>query len=360
MTQSDMHEALKASWWFGERTRVGGRFFSDVLLDELARHEVASSVLLRATAGFGLAHHLRGDQLLTMSEDPSVLAIAVDRAERMEALLPELADLLPRGMLTVERARLADLLPDTLPGGLDEAIKLTVHLGRHERIGDRRGHLVVCDLLHAHGVAGASVLLGVDGTSRGIRERARFWDRNVDVPAMVVAVGAGEDVARAFGQLRALLPAATMTVERVRVCKRDGVLLARPHPLPTHDASGLGLWQKLSVYTSESDQHAGQPIHRALVRRLRSGGARGATAVRGVWGYHGDHRPHGDRLLQLGRRVPVVTFVVDTPDRIEAAFQVIDEVTGERGLVTSEMVPALRYSGPGTALGGVTRARHRY
>ena len=81
-----------------------------------------------------------------------------------------------------------------------------------------------------------------------------------------------------------------------------------------------------------------------MVRRLRSAGISGATTQRGIWGFHGDHAPHGDRLLQLGRHVPAVTIVIDTPDRISAAFAVIDELTSERGLVTSETIPAMRAS----------------
>jgi PII-like signaling protein len=96
------------------------------------------------------------------------------------------------------------------------------------------------------------------------------------------------------------------------------------------------------VYTSEATQCQGQPVHRTIVRRLRSAGISGATTLRGIWGFHGDHAPHGDRLLQLGRHVPAVTIVVDTPDRVSAAFSVIDELTSERGLVTSEIIPALR------------------
>ena len=58
------------------------------------------------------------------------------------------------------------------------------------------------------------------------------------------------------------------------------------------------------VFTSEAALHGGQPLHRALVRALRSAGISGATTLRGVWGFHGDHPPHGDRLLQLGGTCP--------------------------------------------------------
>jgi hypothetical protein len=34
--------------------------------------------------------------------------------------------------------------------------------------------------------------------------------------------------------------------------------------------------------------------------------------------------------------------VIDSPERIATAFTVIDELTAEQGLVTSETVPAMR------------------
>jgi PII-like signaling protein len=183
------------------------------------------------------------------------------------------------------------------------------------------------------------VLLGVDGTAHGRRERAGFFAGNADVPLMVVAVGSGASIAAALAEL----PAPLATLERVRVCKRDGQLLARPHDLPETDEHGLPVWQKLMVYT-------GHPAGGELVRRLRGAGVRGATVLRGIWGFHGDHAPHGDRMLQLRRRVPVLTVVVDRPERIARAFDVIDGLTGERGLVTSEKVPALADAGDQVAL----------
>ena len=84
------------------------------------------------------------------------------------------------------------------------------------------------------------------------------------------------------------------------------------------------------------------PIHRALVRQLRASGASGATTLRGIWGFHGDHAPHGDRLFQLGRHVPAVTIVIDRPERTQELFAVVDALTTQHGLVTSELVPTVR------------------
>lgn len=310
---------LKLTAYFGERDRTGDRFVADALADVFAGHQLEMSIVLRGIAGFGPAQRMRSDRLLSLSEDLPVVSIAVDRPERVEAALRDVEALRFGGLVTVERAR----SEVALPGDLLAEAKLTLYVGRRE-------HRSVVAALHRHEVAGATALLGVDGTVRGSRRRARLRGGNDDVPLLVVSVGPGERVAAALAELGDRLH----TLERVRVCRRDGVALA---DLSEHAAGDPGPWQKLTVYTSEA---TGQ--HEQLVHRLRRAGAAGATCLRGVWGYHGDHAPHGDRLMQLRRRVPVVTVVVDTPASVVRLAPIVEDVTARTGLVTSELVPTYR------------------
>jgi PII-like signaling protein len=207
-------------------------------------------------------------------------------------------------------------------------LKLTIFVGRQERCDDRPAYLAVVDLLHGRGVAGASVLLGVDGTAHGVRRRTRFFGRNADVPMMVIGIGEAERIAALLPELGAMLARPLVTLERVRVCKRDGQRLAEPRHVPQTDESGLGLWQKVMVYAGEQARAPdGHQLHATLIRRLRRTRARGATTVRGTWGYHGDHPPHGDRFFALRRHVPLVTVIVDTPERIRESFAIVEELT---------------------------------
>ena len=351
---------LKLTSYFGERHRAGGVFTADALLDLYGRSEVAASILLRGTEGFGRRQQLRSDRSLTLSEDLPLVAVAVDTQPRIEALLDQALLLSRPGLVTLERAILLDGTDgrEVLPAGLGGSAKLTVYLGRQERARRTPAFVAVCDLLHRRGIAGATALLGVDGTSRGARQRARFFSRNADVPMMVIAVGASEQIRQVVPELGGMLRRPLLTLEHVSVCKRDGQLLAPPQALPGTDSRGMALWQKLMIYTSEAARHQGQPIHSAITRRLRAAGLAGVTTLRGVWGFHGDHRPHGDRVLSAARRVPAVTIVIDTPDRMSTAFAIVDELTAERGLVTAETVPAVRAAG-GPDQGGLRLASWR-
>jgi PII-like signaling protein len=305
-------ERLKLTVYFGERDRADGGFLADALGAIFTRHELHLSIVLRGMAGFGPAARLRTDRLLSLSEDLPIVSVAVDEHERVQAALRDVEQLRFGGLVTTERVTAA-------PAG--EA-KLTVYARR----GDQRS---VVAALHRHGVAGATALLGVDGTTHGVRRRARLVGGNRDVPVMIISVGETQRIAAAMAELGPR-DGPLFTLERVRVCRRDGAALA------ALDEPGRA-WQKLMVYTSEA---TGQ--HVELLGRLRRAGAAGATVLRGVWGYHGDHEPHGDHLLQLRRRVPVVTVLVDEPANIARWAPIVEDVTASAGLVTSEIVPVYR------------------
>jgi len=356
-------DCLKLSVYLAERRRTRDGLVSDVLLGMYEQHRIASSIVLRGIGGFGTGRHLRTDESLTLSEDPPVVLVAVDTREAIEAVLEPVLAVKQRGLLTLERARLLrdDIGPLVLPDDLHEAVKLTVYVGRKERVYGVPAYVAICDLMYRRQLAGASVFLGVDGTAHGRRQRAAFFGRNPEVPMMVVAVGSGERIGRVLPELGGLLRRPMITLERVRVCKRDGELLEPPHALPGVDEHGLPLWQKLMIYTGESARQNRVPIHRGLVQQLRKRtAADGATVIRGIWGFHGDHQPHGDKLFSLSRHVPVVTIVIDTPANIAESFGVVDELTQDEGLVTSEMVPALVSDEGDGDQGRPPMARHRY
>ncbi len=355
-------DCLKLTAYFGERDRTEDRLLADALLDLFGAHRLQASVLLRGAEGFGRLHHPHTDRLLSLSEDLPVVAIAVDQRERIESLLELVLPIERRGLVTLERARLVsgEIGSIELPDRLGEATKLTVFVGRQERVGRLPAYAAICDLLYRRGIAGATALLGVDGTSRGRRTRAKFFGRNAEVPMVIIAVGSGPAIAGVLPELGGLLPEPLLTLERVRVCKRDGELLARPHGLPGADEHGFRLWQKLMVYTSASATHAGRPLSLEIIRRLRGSDAAGATSLRGIWGFHDSRPPHGDKFFSLARQVPMVTITVDTPERTVRAFAVIDELTAEHGLVTSEMIPALAAGSESDPGDGLRLASHDF
>jgi PII-like signaling protein len=194
------------------------------------------------------------------------------------------------------------------------------------------------------------VLLAVDGTLHGDRRRARFFSRNATVPLMLLAVGERRSIAAALPELTRLLADPVITEERIQLCKVGGRLISEPATVAERDSSGLPIWQKLMIHVQEEAKLDRHPLHVELVRRLREAGAAGATVLRGVRGFYGEHEPFADRFLSLRRNVPVVVVVIDAPGEVRRWWPVIDEATRAHGLVTSELVPA-SHGLPGAAGG---------
>jgi PII-like signaling protein len=334
---------IKLTTYFEERDRTSHAFLADALFDVYERHRMRTSVLLRGVSGFGQRHDVHTDRLLTLSEDLPAVSIALDARERVERMLPDVLAVTGHGLISLERAQLA-------PGGLDglelprepgAAVKLTVYGGRSVRERGDAGYVGAIDALRAAGAAGASVLLAVDGMLHGERRRARFFSRNAGVPLMLLAVGSAESIERALPELARLIDEPVATIERVQVWKAQGAAIAEPAGPPERDATGLPIFQKLIVHCEEQARHGGEPLHVALVRRLHEAGAAGATVLRGVRGFYGDHQPFADRFFTLARNVPLQVVIVDTPDGVRRWWPVVDELTNEAGLVTSELVPAM-------------------
>ncbi|MGD9618516.1 MAG: DUF190 domain-containing protein [Mycolicibacterium sp.] len=338
------NQTLTLTAYFAEQERADGKFLADAMLQLFHEREIAVSVLLRGIAGFGVSNVVLSDRSLTMAENAPVTVYAIDRPEQILALTDPVAALTSRGVITLRRDH---GLPTTPEQAGD--VRLSVFLGRKHRIAGGPGYMAVCDILHRHGFAAAEVFLGVDGTVAGRRRRAHFFGSNSEVPLLIAGVGTLAQTADAVEELRGILPDLLFTVDRILVCKNRGRQLADPRDLA--DASPF---QKLTVRTSEDTRIGSQPIHRALIQRLKdSEHTSGATVLRGMWGYLGASRPHGDRFLQLARHVPVSTVIVDTAAHIAASYAIVDELTEHDGLVTCEAVPAMLGLHDGLSVGSL-------
>lgn len=328
-----MTELHRLTAYFGERARHHGRFVADALLET---GDAEAVVVLRGAAGFGPRHDIRTDLTLSQSEDLPIALVAVGTAERIAVLTDRTAGALDRGTLALERVQYTG---DAVTAA---HVELAVFTGRADRLNGRPAHVAVCDTLHRLGFVSATAFLGVDGITAGQRRRAAFFGRNAAVPVLTVAVGTAPAAEEAIRLLRPLLPSALMTVAPIQLCKGRGARVNPSAPVSPTDDRGPAHWQKVTVHTCEADLHRGLPVHRTLLRRLReSPTTAGVTVLRGVWGFAGAAEPAGDKMFQIGRHVPVTTEYIDTPDRIAACFDLVDEVTEGHGVVTCAAIHAV-------------------
>jgi protein CrcB len=345
-TSDAPEQALKLTVYLNEALRSGTGLAADALLDLFGRERPVASVLLRGIEGFGARHRLHTDRLENAALNQPVIAVAVDRAGRIESLREQVDRILPSGLVTAERAWLVGDRDAPLPPVAHNSVKLTVYCPR-SRAGAVLAHLHECR------VPAATAFLGVDGTLHGRRARARFLARNRDVPMMIVAVGDAAAVSRALARIDAVAEQPVVTVEGIEVCRRDGSALTRPVD------SAAGYWRKLMIQAPGNARAGDAPLHPELVEQLRRTGTAGATSLRGFRGYQGNGAADADSVWSIRRSGPVVTVVIDRDGALDAAWPAIELLTRDGATVTSELVPAHRaVAAPRTGPARSPAARH--
>lgn len=107
--------------------------------------------------------------------------------------------------------------------------------------------------------------------------------------------------------------------------------------------------QRVRIYISERDRWEGQPLHLAVLERLRREGATGATALRGLAGFGPGHRTRLTSTFDMSEHPPVVLEWVDRVDRVAHTLPLLDDLL-VNALITIEDVAVyravLRSSGP--------------
>ena len=95
---------------------------------------------------------------------------------------------------------------------------------------------------------------------------------------------------------------------------------------------------RVTYITSEIATSGAHPRYLELIHRLREEGAAGATALRGVWGFRGATRPHGDRVLALRRDVPILVEAIDAPEPAARWRELAQSLAGEDDVVDSQSI----------------------
>jgi CBS domain-containing protein len=101
--------------------------------------------------------------------------------------------------------------------------------------------------------------------------------------------------------------------------------------------------QCLRIYIGESDRWRGKALEVVLLETIRAQGLAGATVFRGVAGFGAHSRIHTTGIEALSMDLPVVIELIDTPEKINAAIDVIYPMVRE-GLITMEEVNIVKYT----------------
>jgi len=63
---------------------------------------LAGATVLRGVEGFGASNHVHTTRVLSLSNDLPIVVVIVDAAERIDAFLPHLDDIVTEGLVTID------------------------------------------------------------------------------------------------------------------------------------------------------------------------------------------------------------------------------------------------------------------
>lgn len=99
-----------------------------------------------------------------------------------------------------------------------DATKLTVYTGDSFRYGRKALYRAIVEMLHEEGIAGATVLHGVEGYGADKRiHTARILDLSSDLPMVIVAIDRTEKIEAVLPRLDRMVDKGVVTTEPVRV-----------------------------------------------------------------------------------------------------------------------------------------------
>jgi hypothetical protein len=90
----------------GEADRHGRKPLYQAIVAMLREEGIAGATVLRGIEGFGAHSRLHTARILRLSEDLPVVIEVVDRAERIERVLPRLDEMVADGLMTLETVQI--------------------------------------------------------------------------------------------------------------------------------------------------------------------------------------------------------------------------------------------------------------
>jgi PII-like signaling protein len=89
--------------FIGESDTHDGRPLYQAIVEVLRRQGLAGATVLRGIEGFGKSSRLHTAHILRLSEDLPIVIECVDTGDKIEAVLPELDNMIGDGLITLER-----------------------------------------------------------------------------------------------------------------------------------------------------------------------------------------------------------------------------------------------------------------
>jgi len=224
------------------------------------------------------------------------------------------------------------------------AKKVSIYVGEDHQYHGQSLYSAILNFLFYHGISGASVVRGVAGFGADHHlHTTRIEVLTADLPMKIEFIESTEKVEEVLPKLHELAGTGlieiqdTMVVKPAEVEKKKALRESLP-PLKRQGKAKL-----MRIYIGESDKWHDKPLYKALIESMRANDIAGVTIYQGILGYGANRRIHKDSTLHLSHDRPVMLSVVETEEKLQAYFPILDEMV-QQGLVVLSDVDIIKYT----------------
>lgn len=98
-------EATKLTVYTGDSSRYEHKVLYRAIVEVLLEEEISGATVVHGIEGYGAHKRIHTARIVDLSTDLPVMVIAIDRTEKIEAVLPRLDDMIDKGLVTTEKVQ---------------------------------------------------------------------------------------------------------------------------------------------------------------------------------------------------------------------------------------------------------------
>jgi PII-like signaling protein len=207
------------------------------------------------------------------------------------------------------------------------AKKVTIYLNEDTPHHLTSLHDAVMSLLLRKGVAGATAVRGMSGF--GQHQSLHTVDNEFSaqhLPVVIEFVDSCEKVEELLPSLYDMVNDGVIEVHDTTVIKAARKSSKAEPSRPRQRQTGPA--KMLQIFLGEADAFHGEPLYEAIIKRLRMEDTAGATVEKGILGYGAKGHTHKESFLHFSKDLPIVITVVDTPEKVARAIEVVEDMMG--------------------------------
>ncbi len=220
--------AKKVTIFVNEDTQYHLTPLSDAILTFLMHKGVAGATATRAIAGFGRHHKMHTTKIEVLSEHLPIRIEFIESAEKVDELMPTLYDMVTDGVIEVQdtqvvKAASKEHLP-VVKGPHKEirgaARMMRIYMGESDRHEGEPLYEAIVKRLRLLDIAGATVYRGILGYgAKGHTHKSGLLPFSRDLPIMISVVDTEEKLAKAIGDIEAIMQDGIIVLSDVEVIR---------------------------------------------------------------------------------------------------------------------------------------------